>query len=276
MYHKQALTIGINSYTPKRLSLKPCINDANDLSTSLQSVGFQVKNVIDGDLRTIRTVTQQFIKSIQPGAVVVFYFSGHGVQSDGNNYLIPSDAVGVCADNIQSTAIDAQQLIDAMYERKPKLIVCILDCCRTSAPDAPIDANPMKRVLAGTRPGLAPMQAPPSTIVVYACAANDTASPRSKNGRNSLYTYYLLKHMRTPNVDVETLLKRVAADVQRESNNEQIPYRYSSCNEMIYIIDQQEPRRHVQPEPQAPLLPKKPHIKRPVRKSHGFVLLSFQ
>lgn len=268
---KQALTIGINSYTPKRLSLRPCINDANDLSNSLRSLGFHVKNANDVDLNSMSMVTHQFVKSIQPGAIVVFYFSGHGVQSDGNNYLIPSDAVGICSDNIQSTAIDAQQLIDAMYARRPKLIVCILDCCRTNAPSEPIDANPMRRALAGTRPGLAPMQAPPSTIVVYACAANDTASPRSKNGRNSLYTYYLLRHMRTPNVDVETVLKRVAADVQRDSNNEQIPYRYSSFNDIIYLVSHEEPKRHISPSPQHQQQQQQQIIKHPIRKSH-FVL----
>lgn len=235
MLPKQALSIGINTYTPSRLTLRPCINDARDLSNSLQSIGFQVKNAFDTDLNTMKSATHHFINSIQPGAVVVFYFSGHGVQCNGNNYLIPSDAAGIYSENITSTAIDAQKVIAAMYRKSPRVIICILDCCRTNPPDEPLDASPKRKALSGTRFGLAPMLAPPSTIVVYACAANDTASPQSKSGRNSLYTYHLLRHIRTPNADIEAILKLVAADVQRDSHNDQIPYRYSSCNEMICL-----------------------------------------
>ncbi len=240
MFAKQALTIGINAYVPSRLALRPCLNDAKDMSNSLRSIGFQVQSAFDTDLDSMKSTTRQFIRSIRPGAVVLFYFSGHGVQFNGNNYLIPTNAIGVCADNIKSTAIDAQKLIDTMYEKKPRLVICILDCCRTNAPVDPLDgSSPFKKALAGTRPGLAPMRPPPSTILVYACAADDTASARSRNGRNSLYTYHLLRYIRTPNVDIETVLKQVAADVQRDSNNEQVPYRYSSCNEIICLTSDQ-------------------------------------
>jgi uncharacterized caspase-like protein len=237
MAPKQALSIGINAYSPSHLILRPCINDATDVHNSLRSIGFQTRYEADLDLKSMKSVTHQFVKSIQPGAIVLFYFSGHGVQHDGNNYLIPTNATGICADNIKSTAIDAQKLITAMHERNPRLVICVLDCCRTDPPEDPLDGSRRsKRALAGTLAGFAPMRAPPSTIVVYACAADDTASPQSRNGRNSLYTYHLLRHIRTPNVDVETILRHAAADVQKESNNEQVPFRYSSCNDMVYLV----------------------------------------
>ncbi|UJR35925.1 hypothetical protein I4U23_028667 [Adineta vaga] len=237
---KQALSIGINAYSPSHLRLRPCINDAADMHHALQSIGFHTQYEADLDLKSMKLSTQKFIRSIRPGAVVLFYFSGHGVQSDGNNYLIARDAVGICADNIRSTAIDAQKLVNDMHERKPRLIICVLDCCRTDPPNEPLDAMSFhKAALAGTQAGFAPMQAPPSTIIVYACAADDTASPRSRNGRNSLYTYHLLRYLRTPNTDIETVLRHVGAAVQKDSENKQIPFRYSSCNEMIYLAGQQ-------------------------------------
>ena len=255
MATKQALTIGINAYVPSRLALRPCRNDATDLSNSLRSMGFQVQNDLDLNLKSMQSATRQFVNSIQPGAIVLFYFSGHGVQCNGENYLIPTNAVGVHVNNIKSTTIDAQSLVDSMYQRRPRLIICILDCCRTQAPVRPLDAFPSpNRALAGTNPGLAPMRTPPSTIIAYACRENDTASAQSKNGRNSLYTYHLLRHIKTPNEDIETLLKRVGTDVQRESNNQQVPYRYSSCNERIYLMSNQRPRvpvggQFLQPKP---------------------------
>lgn len=246
MLTKQALTIGINAYVPSNLVLQPCRNDANDLSQSLRSIGFQVKTELDLDLNSMRSATKRFVDSIQPGAIVLYYFSGHGVQCNGENYLIPTNARNIHANNIDSTAIGVQSLVDSMYQRRPRLVICILDCCRTQPPKNLLDGfNLNKPALSGTRPGLAPMQTPPSTIIVYACAANDTASAQSKNGRNSLYTYNLLRHIRTPNVDVETVLKRAAIDVQRESNNVQVPYRYSSCNELIYLMSNQQPRKPI-------------------------------
>jgi uncharacterized caspase-like protein len=236
MSAKQALSIGINAYVPSRLVLRPCLNDANDVSTALRLIGFRVQPALDTSLDSMKSNIRHFTNSIQPGAIVVFYFSGHGVQSNGDNYLIPTNATGISADNIKSTAIDVQKVIEQMYEKKPRVVICILDCCRTDPPKEPLDGfNRYDIALAGTRPGFAPMRPPPSTILAYACAANDAASARSKNGRNSLYTYRLLQYIRTPNVDIETILKQVAADVQRDSDNEQIPYRYSSCNETIYL-----------------------------------------
>lgn len=236
MFSKQSLAIGINHHNPSRLNLKPCINDATDLSVTLKSMGFNALLATDSNLLSMQTAIRQFLKSIQPGAVALFYFSGHGAQYNGNNYLIPSDAVGISASNIQSTTIDAQVLIEKIHQRKPRLVICILDCCRTDAPEGVIDGRARSRgVLPGTKAGLAPMQAPPATLIVFACAAGAAASANSANDRNSLYTYHLLRYIKTPNMDIESILKYVSADVEKESKNWQVPFRYSSCNEFINL-----------------------------------------
>jgi uncharacterized caspase-like protein len=238
MFAKQSLAIGINEHNPSRLNLMPCINDATDVTKSLMSMGFRAHCVTNTDLNMMKSAIGKFIASIRPGAVAFFYFSGHGVQFNGNNYLVPSDALGLNGPNLQSTAIDAQKLIYDLHARKPRLVICILDCCRTDAPMDTIDARRFDRgVVAGTKAGLAPMHAPPATLIAFACAAGEAASAGSDNGRNSLYTYHLLRHMRRPNMDFENVLRRVAAGVEKESKNGQIPYRYSSCNEFIYLVN---------------------------------------
>ena len=234
---RQALTIGINAYKPDYLRLEPCINDATDLSISLRSIGFYTRCARDLDSNSMQSVVRRFVESIQPGAIVLFYFSGHGIQYNGDNYLIATDATGICSDNIKSIALDVQKLITQMHTKHPRLTICILDCCRTKPPSKSIDEkHRFDNTLKGTKPGLAPMQAPSSTIIAYACAANDGASAQSKNDRNSLYTYHLLRYIRMPNIDIENVLRYVAADVQKDSNNEQIPFRYSSCNESICLV----------------------------------------
>jgi uncharacterized caspase-like protein len=179
--------------------------------------------------------TFKFIYSIKPGAVVVYYFSGHGVQYKGNNYLIPRDASGLYAGNVESRAFEVEMLIEKMLKRGPRVVIFIIDACRTEPPTQPLDGYGRDRAFAGMRAGFAPMQAPPATIVVYASGANETASAASPNNRNSLYTCFLLRYLTTPNVDIDCLLKYAAIDVQNESKNKQIPYRYSSCNEPIYL-----------------------------------------
>ncbi|MCC7159927.1 MAG: caspase family protein, partial [Ignavibacteria bacterium] len=87
----------------------------------------------------------------------------------------------------------------------------------------------------GTKSRFASMQVPPSTIIAYACAEDAIASSMSRNGRNSLYTYHLLRHIRKPNIDIKTVLKFVGIDVQNESEYHQIPFQYSSCKEKIYL-----------------------------------------
>ncbi|CAF0735649.1 unnamed protein product [Rotaria sordida] len=236
MLGKQALCIGINAYVPRHLILEPCLNDAGDVTQALRSLGFQAHFVKDLNYKSMKILTHQFVNSIQPGAIVVFYFSGHGCQFNGNNYLIPTNATGIWAGNVDSTAIDAHKLISSMHKRRPKVVICILDCCRTDAPSEPVDEmNPFSRTLVGMKAGLAPMQASPSTIIVYACAANALASAISMNNRNSLYTYHLLRYIRTPNIDIETLLKYAGVDVKKESKSQQIPYLYNSCKEAIYL-----------------------------------------
>jgi hypothetical protein len=167
---------------------------------------------------------------IQPNAIVVFYFSGHGAEANGRNYLIPSDAIGISAGNASVTSIDAQSLIYKLHKRRPRLVVCILDCCRSELSTEPIDgSHAYGRTLNGMKPGFAPMGGPSSTIIAYACAGND---------RNSFYTYHLLQYLAMPNVDVETMLKYAAAATENDrsgSGDPQVPFRYSNCNELISL-----------------------------------------
>jgi hypothetical protein len=232
---KQAFTIGNDAYSgPNRL--ESCVSDATDVSICLRSIGFQVHAEKNLDYYQMQIITQRFIRSIQPGAIVLFYFSGHGVQSDGYNFLIPTNDEGISADTIKETALSAERLIYDMHLRSPRVVIVILDSCRTYwGPGSLLPALRSDGVPTRMRSGLVPMQAPPATIVAYACAAEAVSSPQSRNGRNSMYTYHLLRYITTPNVDVDYMLRNVALDVQRDSNNTQIPYRYSSCNEYICL-----------------------------------------
>ncbi|CAF3518571.1 unnamed protein product [Rotaria socialis] len=236
MLAKQALTIGINAYVPANMALESCIHDAKDVSNALALLGFQAYCVTDVSFKSMNSVIYQFVDAIQPDSIVVFYFSGHGVQYDGKNYLIPKNGLGTWTGNVTSRTIDVQQLIYSMHAKQPRVVICILDCCRTNPSTERWNANSIYRtIFGGTKLGFASMQVPPSTIIAYACAADAMASSMSRNGRNSLYTYHLLRRIKIPNIDIKTILKFVGIDVQNESDYNQIPFQYSSCNETIYL-----------------------------------------
>ena len=180
----------------------------------------------------------RFLRSIQPGSIAAFYFSGHGLQFNGENYLVPTNNLDIGLDNLDQVALNAQQLIKAMHNRNPRLILIILDCCRSYwHAEPPEKGGFLNRRSGKFKDGLAPMRAPPATIIVYACAADAVSSALSINDRNSLYTYHLLNHIRTPNLDIDTVLKNVGMDVLRDPVNmeHQVPFRYSSCNELIFL-----------------------------------------
>ncbi|UJR14329.1 hypothetical protein I4U23_001325 [Adineta vaga] len=89
--HKRALIIGINKYLC--YSSKYCVNDANDLSMTLQRIGFETHIAFDCNLREFGDHINQFLQLIQPNDVVLFYFAGHGKYNRYEYYLLPSDYI---------------------------------------------------------------------------------------------------------------------------------------------------------------------------------------
>ena len=235
---KQALVMGNEAYVEN--PIQKCVNDATDMSRSLHSIGFQVQPAMNRRSKSMHAITHRFVQSIQPGSIVTFYFSGHGFQYNGINYLVPVDDDNLYIENLDSVALNVQKLISSMHSRRPRLTILILDVCRSDPTSTTQDGKRFrKRGLLGTKDGLAPMVAPPATIIAYACAENEYSSTLSMNGRNSLYTYHLLRYIATPNTDIDLVLRKVAADVQKDPLNllNQVPFRYSSCNEIICLVD---------------------------------------
>jgi uncharacterized caspase-like protein len=235
---KQALVIGNEAYSQNPINM--CVNDATDMSICLRSMGFRVQPAINRPLNSMQAITRHFIQSIQPGSIAMLYFSGHGLQYNGINYLLPVDDDYIQLNNLDSTAINVQEVINSMYERGPRLMIIILDACRAYGSSKTLDGRRLhNRMSIGIKDGLAPMQAPPATIIAFACAADEFSTTLSVNGRNSLYTCHLLRHICTPDTDIDLVLRYVAVDVQRDPSNEgtQTPFRYSSCNEIICLVN---------------------------------------
>ncbi|CAF3990276.1 unnamed protein product, partial [Rotaria sp. Silwood1] len=112
-----------------------------------------------------------------------------------------------------------------MSAKQPRVVIFLLDCCREYWLPKTRRSGDQSVV------GLHEMKAPSGTIIAFACAAGETISDRSSGTENGIFTKYLLKHITTPDIDIDIILRRVAKDVGKETSNKQEPFRVSSIRE---------------------------------------------
>ena len=211
-----ALVIGNGNYTDLgRLSNPP--NDARDMAAALRGIGFEVDTVIDGSLRQMEQAVVRLGDRLSSGADTTgfFFYAGHGVQSDGSNYLIPAGASIPSEDFLSERALSAQVVLNIMQRAGNSLNVVVLDACRD---------NPFSWSRSGTRGLSAISSQPPGSIVAYATSAGSVA--QDGTGRNGVFTAELLKHITKPGIDVDEVFDLTARGVMETTNNRQIPAVY--------------------------------------------------
>ncbi|CAF0840423.1 unnamed protein product [Adineta steineri] len=217
---KLALIIGNNNYSRPESKLRHCINDANDLSDVLTNIRFHVTTKLDLSNSQMVSTINSFSKTINDGDLVLFYFSGHGYQIKGTNYLMPVDDGQIeTEDDVEDFAVPVERTIKRLAEKTPSFVtVFILDCCRLYWPK---QSPKPKAVFEGK--GLHTMKSPAGTFIQFACDADQTASDGLDEERNGLFTKHLLKHIANPNEDIVQIFQGIAADVFEESNRTQRP-----------------------------------------------------
>jgi uncharacterized caspase-like protein len=129
---KLAMVIGNDDYNERHNKLTHSIYNANDLSDSLNKIGFDVTLHTDPEIQMMKLI-RNFAKTINDGDLILFYFSGHGYQLNGKNYLIPVyDTIIQNETDVEEFAIDIEQILTLLAERNPSYVtIIILDCCRS-------------------------------------------------------------------------------------------------------------------------------------------------
>jgi tetratricopeptide (TPR) repeat protein len=230
-----ALVIGNSNYQFSSKLSNPG-NDAQDISTTLRQIGFEVVEGRDLDRRGMDDAIRQFSRKLDGAGLAILFYSGHGVQVNERNYLIPTDARIERAADLNLDAFDLQRIIDQM-ETEKRVNLIFLDACRD---------NPLTRSLArnsggGTRSaavgmGLAPVQSAAGTLIAYATQPNNVAL--DGDGRNSPFTTALLKYMVVPNLEVELMMKQVRLDVMAATREKQVPWGHSSLVGNVFLRSQ--------------------------------------
>jgi hypothetical protein len=214
-----ALVIGNAKY--KFNPLNNPVNDATDMAASLRSVGFDVIEVRDATLKQMREATRRFADKLEVSDVGLVYYSGHGIEVKGTNYLIPVNADIRREYEVVDQAFDASNLLRMMESLqgsvKKRVNILIVDACRN---------NDLPKSWRSTNNGLARMDAPAGSFISFATAPGQVAS--DGNGRNSPYTKHLLNALKQPNVPIEQVFKQVRRNVMDETGGEQVPWENSS------------------------------------------------
>ncbi|CAF1394865.1 unnamed protein product, partial [Rotaria sordida] len=237
---KLALVIGIGKYDHCEELQNP-ENDAHDMSDALESIGFLVTKKLDLKRAEMRHVVIDFEESIEPDDMVLFYFAGHGIQWEDQNYLIPRDTPTLNGADLNKSAINAQGILNTLIDCNPYVTVFLLDCCRTYHLRNP-DMNARSLDASDTKPrGLKAMYKAGS-LIAFACAPG-TIAIEGKGQKNSLFTKHLLKHIKTPNEDIRMILSDVTDGVIEESKSQQIPFLSVSLSKKnIYLYGQRRDR----------------------------------
>ena len=226
--NRTALVIG-NSEYKSITALNNPVNDATDMKTTLEKLGFDVILRTNANRTTIRKAVRLFGNKIKKGGVGLFFYAGHGVQVDGVNYIIPVGVNIKMKYDVEDQALKMRYVLGAMEEANNNLNIIILDACRN---------NPFRGFRGGSQ-GLARMDAPTGSIIVYATAPGKQAA--DGQGRNGTYTAQLLKNLGTPNLSVQQMLNKTGLEVMRATSNEQVPWISSTPVEDYYLAMRPQP-----------------------------------
>ncbi len=210
-----ALVIGNSAY--KDSPLRNPINDADVVAATLKDLGFTILKGENLNQKETKQLIMAFGEMIKSSGVGLFYYAGHGIQSNGRNYLIPIGAMINKEEDIDLESVDAQYVLNEMGAAQNRMNIVILDACRN---------NPFGRSYRSLNKGLAQMTAPTGTFIAYSTAPGSIAEDGA--GKNGLYAQALVDAIKTPSVNLEEAFKRVLSAVKQKSGGKQVPWISSS------------------------------------------------
>ena len=221
-----ALVIGNANYQTAPSLANPS-NDARSVAKLLNTAGFEVTAATDLTRSDMVKAVDDFISRVAdrgPNAVAMIYYAGHGVQLEGENYLLPVDAKISKLSDLDGNSLRLVDLMGTLETISSRLRIVVLDACRN---------NPFPDVDDSGR-GLAIVDAPKGSIVGYSTAPGMVA--HDGDGNHSPYTSAFLNIARQPNLPIEQLFKRVRLEVNTATGGKQTPWESSSLNSEFYFF----------------------------------------
>ncbi len=226
-----ALVIGNSAYEHGGVLRNP-VNDAMEMKRALYQVGFDVLEYFNLDQGEMKRAIDDFGMKLRHYDVGLFFYAGHGIQADGDNFLIPVDAVVQSEMHVEYDCVRADRVLAHMEDARSKVNIVILDACRN---------NPFERSWSrsASGSGLAFMNAPSGTLIAYATAPGSVASDGT--GMNGLYTEAILRNMQIPDISILEMFQNVRNYVNEKSNFQQTPWESTSLVGNFYFLRNENP-----------------------------------
>ena len=266
--NRVALVIGNSAYK----NAAPLANPANDaaiVEETLKKAGFDVVQTrTDLQATEMRRALRDFADVARDSDVALVYYAGHGIELEGTNYLIPTDATLERDTDVYDEAFSLERVLLAI-EPARQLRLVILDACRNNP-----FADKMKRTV-GSRAvsrGLARIEpATSNTLVAFAAKAGSTASD---GGKNSPYASALVKYIGTPGMDLRRVFGFVRDDVMKATGNKQEPYVYGTLggDDVPLVPGAAKEAVAAAPQPAPPPLPAAPALSARAETRHDYEL----
>jgi uncharacterized caspase-like protein len=231
-----ALVIGNDAYPAA--PLRNPVNDARAVAKTLNQLGFQVLLKTNLSQKSMIEALREYSNRLKEGDVALFYYSGHGMQVKGRNFLIPIDADIRSEDEVPYLSFDVSQVLDKLEFARSRVNIVILDACRN---------NPFIRTFRSARVGLAQMDAPGGTVVAFSTAPGSEA--RDGDADFGTYTRHLIAQLPTPGLPLEVMFRRVREGVRAETDNRQTPWEQSSLTGDFFFRTSQSSQAAPAPVP---------------------------
>lgn len=247
-----ALVLGLSAYEHVPELSNPR-NDAADVADKLRGLGFEVVEGYDLDHGGLTGKIREFSRAMVGADTALFYYSGHGIQASGANYLVPVDTRLASATDIDFELVPldlvTQQMQIAQAEKTLKVGLVFLDACRNN----PLTRN-FKSASRSVGAGLAKVQeAPHGMLISFSTQPGNVALDGI--GRNSPFTKAVLNHIDKPGLSVGDMLINVRTDVMRETDEKQVPWENSSLTGQFFFNPAQAPTKVASLSDTVPALP---------------------
>ena len=250
-----ALVVGNSKYAYTSTLANPR-NDAEDIASTLANVGFEVTVGYDLDQVKFAGTVAEFAQALEGADVGLFFYAGHGLQIDGKNYLVSTQAKLENTFLVSSETMELDNII-RMMESKAGISLIFLDACRNN----PLADNLKRNIASVNRAlivgrGLAPIAPGRDTLVAFSAASGEVAADGS--GRNSPFAASLLRNLTKPGLEISVMLKEVTADVRQATNNGQRPQQFSDMSKTFYFVNVEQAVAAAPPAVPPPTAPADP------------------
>ncbi|QGM47257.1 caspase family protein [Methylocystis heyeri] len=212
-----ALIVGNSKYAQINKLANPG-NDAPDFAKAMESMGFEVILRVDVGKSEFDRALAEFARKSEGADTALFYYAGHGLQYQRQNFLLPTDIEVQDSADVEFRAVGLDRVLQAI-SRTSGVKILILDACR----DNPLATQFSSRSIGdgGAPRGLVRIDRTEGLVIAYATAPDQVAQDGS--GRNSPFTQSLINHIREPGLEIGTMFRRVANDVFEQTKGRQRP-----------------------------------------------------